>query len=54
MFEVVFLLTEFVLPWGEAWFVDFRVLPLESKASKLFFSKAFNDSSSVQPYYVPY
>ncbi|XP_054709638.1 steroidogenic acute regulatory protein-like [Uloborus diversus] len=29
---VVLLLCSFVLSWGEAWFLDFRVLPSESKA----------------------
>lgn len=30
--SVVLLLCSFVISWGEAWFLDFRVLPNESKA----------------------
>ncbi|GFS40428.1 steroidogenic acute regulatory protein-like [Nephila pilipes] len=30
--SIVLLLCSFVLSWGEAWFLDFRVLPSESKA----------------------
>ncbi|XP_055928831.1 stAR-related lipid transfer protein 3-like [Argiope bruennichi] len=30
--SVVLLLCSFILSWGEAWFLDFRVLPRESKA----------------------
>ncbi|CAG0905853.1 unnamed protein product, partial [Darwinula stevensoni] len=33
MFEVIFLLLSFILPWGQAWFLDFRVLPLEQRAA---------------------
>ncbi|CAG0916558.1 unnamed protein product [Notodromas monacha] len=38
MFEVVFLLVSFILPWAETWFLDFRVLPLESKAGKFLYA----------------
>uniref|UniRef100_A0A2L2Y3P7 StAR-related lipid transfer protein 3 n=1 Tax=Parasteatoda tepidariorum TaxID=114398 RepID=A0A2L2Y3P7_PARTP len=33
--SVVLILSSFVLSWGEAWFLDFRVLPIESKANSL-------------------
>ncbi|CAG0901170.1 unnamed protein product [Cyprideis torosa] len=26
----------FVLPWGEAWFLDFRVIPIEARAAEFF------------------
>lgn len=32
VFEVLFVLVSFVLSWGEAWFLDFRVIPQESHA----------------------
>jgi hypothetical protein len=31
-FQVLLVLISFVLSWGEAWFLDFRVLPQESQA----------------------
>ncbi|XP_049782967.1 steroidogenic acute regulatory protein-like [Schistocerca cancellata] len=32
VFQVLLVLTSFVLAWGEAWFLDFRVLPQEAHA----------------------
>lgn len=32
VFEVLFVLVSFVLSWGEAWFLDFRVIPQETHA----------------------
>ncbi|KAJ9595086.1 hypothetical protein L9F63_013612, partial [Diploptera punctata] len=32
VFQVLLVLTSFVLSWGEAWFLDFRVLPQETQA----------------------
>ena len=32
VFQVLLVLTSFVLSWGEAWFLDFRVLPQENQA----------------------
>ncbi|XP_049817800.1 steroidogenic acute regulatory protein-like isoform X2 [Aethina tumida] len=34
VFEVLIVLTSFVLAWGEAWFLDFRVIPQEEDASR--------------------
>ncbi|CAK1593471.1 unnamed protein product [Parnassius mnemosyne] len=33
VFQVFLILTSFTLAWGEAWFLDFRVLPLEMGAN---------------------
>ncbi|CAG5053221.1 unnamed protein product [Parnassius apollo] len=33
VFQVFLILTSFTLAWGEAWFLDFRVLPLEMQAN---------------------
>ncbi|XP_015607384.1 steroidogenic acute regulatory protein-like isoform X1 [Cephus cinctus] len=32
VFQVLLVLTSFVLAWGEAWFFDFRVIPQETQA----------------------
>ena len=34
-FDVTLVLLSFILAWGELWFLDFRVLPLESKAKEV-------------------
>lgn len=34
IFEVLLVLASFILSWGEAWFLDFRVIPQESNASR--------------------
>ncbi len=34
-FDVMLLLLSFVLAWGELWFLDVRVLPLELRAKEL-------------------
>jgi len=34
-FDVTLVLLSFILAWGELWFFDFRVLPLETKAKEL-------------------
>ncbi|XP_067003688.2 steroidogenic acute regulatory protein-like isoform X2 [Anabrus simplex] len=34
VFQVLLILISFVLAWGEAWFLDFRVLPQESQAAR--------------------
>ncbi|XP_046403109.1 steroidogenic acute regulatory protein-like [Ischnura elegans] len=36
-FHVVLILTSFVMSWGEAWFLDFRVLPQESHARRFLY-----------------
>ena len=37
--DVFLVLSSFVLSWGEAWFLDFRVLPQESLARDFFRGK---------------
>jgi hypothetical protein len=34
-FDVMLVLISFVLAWGELWFLDVRVLPLEYRAREL-------------------
>ena len=34
-FDVTLVLLSFILAWGETWFLDFRVIPLESKAKEI-------------------
>ncbi|XP_060517726.1 steroidogenic acute regulatory protein-like isoform X2 [Cylas formicarius] len=34
VFEVLLVLASFILSWGEAWFLDFRVIPQETHASR--------------------
>ncbi|XP_028147511.2 steroidogenic acute regulatory protein-like [Diabrotica virgifera virgifera] len=34
VFEVLLVLTSFILAWGEVWFLDFRVIPQENFASR--------------------
>jgi hypothetical protein len=34
-FDVMLVLISFILAWGEVWFLDFRVLPLEEKAKEI-------------------
>ncbi|KAK9736816.1 Cholesterol-capturing domain [Popillia japonica] len=38
VFQVLLILTSFVLSWGEAWFLDFRVIPQEVRASQVIIS----------------
>jgi len=37
-FDVTLVLLSFILAWGELWFLDFRVLPLETKAKEVWLS----------------
>ncbi|XP_071442814.1 steroidogenic acute regulatory protein-like isoform X2 [Hetaerina americana] len=36
-FQVLLILTSFIVSWGEAWFLDFRVLPQESHARQFLY-----------------
>lgn len=36
VFQVLLILTSFILSWGEAWFLDFRVIPQEVRANQVF------------------
>jgi len=46
-FDVTLVLLSFILAWGELWFLDFRVLPLESKAKEVWLSshRSLNNSN---------
>ncbi|CAH2226969.1 jg23239, partial [Pararge aegeria aegeria] len=35
VYQVFLILTSFTLAWGEAWFLDFRVLPQELQAKEI-------------------
>lgn len=67
LFEVVLILTSFVLSWGEAWFLDGRVIPQERYAQSYFsrFTQQYNErtplilpstgnSESIANFYSPY
>lgn len=41
VFQVLLVLISFVLSWGEAWFLDFRVLPQELEAMEYLQGKKF-------------
>ncbi|XP_037951370.1 steroidogenic acute regulatory protein-like [Teleopsis dalmanni] len=43
VFEVILIITSFVLAWGEAWFLDCRVFPQERHARHYFSSSATTD-----------
>ena len=34
-FDVMLVLLSFIIAWGEVWFIDFRVLPLEEQAKEI-------------------
>ncbi|XP_076752100.1 steroidogenic acute regulatory protein-like isoform X1 [Xylocopa sonorina] len=43
VFQVLLILTSFILPWVEAWFFDIRVLPQETQARNWFRNFANNE-----------
>ncbi|XP_075988527.1 steroidogenic acute regulatory protein-like [Anticarsia gemmatalis] len=47
VYEVFLILTSFTLAWGEAWFLDFRVLPQELQAKQILESIVYPHSPSV-------
>ncbi|BFG06044.1 steroidogenic acute regulatory protein-like [Drosophila madeirensis] len=50
VFEVILIITSFILAWGEAWFLDCRVIPQERHAQHYFRSLITNDRTPlVQP-----
>ncbi|EDW32897.1 GL10224 [Drosophila persimilis] len=50
VFEVILIITSFILAWGEAWFLDCRVIPQERHAQHYFRSHISNDRTPlVQP-----
>jgi hypothetical protein len=36
-YDVMLVLLSFIIAWGEAWFFDFRMIPLENKVDFFFF-----------------
>ncbi|XP_050315935.1 steroidogenic acute regulatory protein-like [Anthonomus grandis grandis] len=40
IFEVLLILVSFILSWGEAWFLDFRVIPQETNADRYLITNA--------------
>lgn len=40
VFEVILIITSFILAWGEAWFLDCRVIPQERHARRYFAGKS--------------
>ncbi|XP_017097546.2 steroidogenic acute regulatory protein-like [Drosophila bipectinata] len=50
VFEVILIIVSFILAWGEAWFLDCRVIPQERHAQHYFRSMTSNDRTPlVQP-----
>ncbi|XP_017837333.1 steroidogenic acute regulatory protein-like isoform X2 [Drosophila busckii] len=50
VFEVILIITSFILSWGEAWFLDCRVIPQERHARRYFTSVSASDRTPlVQP-----
>lgn len=48
-FQVLLILVSFVLAWGEAWFLDFRVLSQEMKAKECLLSSTMYQESERNP-----
>ncbi|KAK5648235.1 hypothetical protein RI129_003127 [Pyrocoelia pectoralis] len=52
VFEVLFILTSFVISWGEAWFLDFRVLPQEFSLTRVLINTPDNERAPLIRSYV--
>lgn len=52
VFEVLFILTSFVISWGEAWFLDFRVLPQEFSLTRVLVNPSDNERAPLIRSYV--
>uniref|UniRef100_A0A2H1WAR8 SFRICE_018318 n=1 Tax=Spodoptera frugiperda TaxID=7108 RepID=A0A2H1WAR8_SPOFR len=53
VYEVFLILTSFTLAWGEAWFLDFRVLPQELQAKQILESIVQHNTSERTPLLQP-
>ncbi|PZC84856.1 hypothetical protein B5X24_HaOG203846 [Helicoverpa armigera] len=53
VYEVFLILTSFTLAWGEAWFLDFRVLPQELQAKQILESIVHHGASERTPLLPP-
>ncbi|KAH8394786.1 hypothetical protein KR222_005614 [Zaprionus bogoriensis] len=47
VFEVILIITSFILAWGEAWFLDCRVIPQERHARRYFTTATANDRTAL-------
>ncbi|XP_064542978.1 steroidogenic acute regulatory protein-like [Drosophila montana] len=47
VFEVILIITSFILAWGEAWFLDCRVIPQERHARRYFAAASTNDRTTL-------
>lgn len=47
VFEVILIITSFILAWGEAWFLDCRVIPQERHARHYFTAATTNDRTTL-------
>ncbi|KAJ8707027.1 hypothetical protein PYW08_011161 [Mythimna loreyi] len=54
VYEVFLILTSFTLAWGEAWFLDFRVLPQEFQAKTILESIVHHNASERTPLLQPH
>ncbi|KAF5275047.1 hypothetical protein FQA39_LY06984 [Lamprigera yunnana] len=52
VFEVLLILTSFVISWGEAWFFDFRVLPQELHSRRVLINTPENERAPLIRSYV--
>ncbi|KAF5274123.1 hypothetical protein FQR65_LT04521 [Abscondita terminalis] len=52
VFEVLLILTSFVISWGEAWFLDYRVLPQELHSRRILISNPENERAPLIRSYV--
>ncbi|XP_072937652.1 steroidogenic acute regulatory protein-like [Epargyreus clarus] len=53
VYQVFLILTSFTISWGEAWFLDFRVLPQELQAKQIIEAIAQHSASERQPLLSP-
>lgn len=54
VFQVVLIVTSFVLAWGEAWFLDCRVIPQERHASTYFAALSSSQPTDRSPLIAPF
>ncbi|EDW61557.1 steroidogenic acute regulatory protein-like [Drosophila virilis] len=47
VFEVILIITSFILAWGEAWFLDCRVIPQERHARRYFAAASTNERTTL-------
>ncbi|EDW02245.1 steroidogenic acute regulatory protein-like [Drosophila grimshawi] len=47
VFDVIIILMSFILAWGEAWFLDCRVIPQERHARRYFLAANTNDRTTL-------